>query len=67
MTTEHSRSALERLREYYDHEELVCPDCGYEDADGSWRSETDGDVVEYHHECPQCGAVRSHTLDVHEE
>lgn len=67
MTPDANRSPLERLRAYYEHEELVCPDCGYEDEDGNWTSETDGGVVQYRHECPQCGAVREHSLDVADE
>ncbi|WP_436929006.1 HVO_0649 family zinc finger protein [Halosimplex halobium] len=67
MTSDGPGSALEKLRDYYDHEELVCPDCGYEDEGGSWDSETDGEVVEYTHECPECGAVREHTLEVGDE
>ena len=55
---------MERLRNYYDHEELVCPDCGFEDETSSWESETDGQVVRYSHECPSCGAVREHALSV---
>jgi predicted RNA-binding Zn-ribbon protein involved in translation (DUF1610 family) len=58
---------LERLRDHYDDEELVCPECGYEDEEGAWESETDGSVVEYYHECPSCGAVREHTIDLQEE
>ncbi len=67
MTSDESRTALERLKTYYDHEELVCPECGYEDEEGSWEGETDGSVVEYYHECPSCSAVREHTLDLHDE
>ncbi|WP_276258556.1 HVO_0649 family zinc finger protein [Haloglomus litoreum] len=58
------RSPMERLQSYYDDEELVCPECGFEDDPGSWESETDGRQVHYHHECPSCGAVREHTLDL---
>lgn len=64
MTEDRTRSAFERLQEHYDHEELICPDCGFEDEEGSWTSETDGRVVEYSHECPSCGAVREHTIDL---
>lgn len=64
MTVEPDRSPLERLRNYYDHEELVCPECGYEDEEGSWESETDGHLVHYYHECPRCDAVREHTLEL---
>lgn len=62
MTTNGNRSPMERLRAYYDHEELTCPDCGYEDDNGGWESETDGKQVHYYHECPSCDAVREHTL-----
>lgn len=57
-----NQSPIERLRSYYDEEELVCPDCGYEDDPGSWEGETDGNQVHYFHECPGCGAVREHTM-----
>lgn len=67
MVSDGSRSTLERLRQYYDHEELVCPECGYEDEDGSWESETNGREVDYYHECPRCGAIREHTLDLRGE
>lgn len=62
MTADSDRSPMERLRNYYDHEELVCPECGFEDETGTWESETDGQEVHYSHECPSCGAVREHTL-----
>jgi len=64
MRHQTTRSALERLTEYYDDTELVCSECGFEDEEGHWRSETDGGVVEYTHECPECGAVGEHTLTV---
>lgn len=67
MAHDTTRSALEQLSEYYEETELVCPECGYEDETGHWRSETDGDVVEYTHECPECGAVSEHTLSVHDD
>lgn len=62
MTQDTTRSPMERLKSFYDHEELVCPECGHEDDDGSWRSETDGHEVHYFHECPSCGAVREHSM-----
>ena len=65
MTPDASRSAFERLKRRYDHTERVCPECGYEDPDGGWESETDGHVVAYHHECPNCGAVREHVVQLH--
>ncbi|WP_152041833.1 HVO_0649 family zinc finger protein [Salinigranum salinum] len=64
MASDGTRSPLERLRAYYDHEERTCPACGYEDEEGVWESETNGRQVHYYHECPRCGAVRDHTLDV---
>lgn len=67
MSDTNNRSAFERLKAHYDHEELVCPECGYEDEDGQWVSETDGSVVKYNHECPSCGAVRAHTIDLDSE
>ncbi|WP_435335882.1 HVO_0649 family zinc finger protein [Haloarchaeobius sp. TZWWS8] len=62
--TENGRSPMERLRLHYDHQELTCPECGYEDEDGHWESETNGREVHYHHRCPQCDAVREHTLSL---
>ena len=56
MTVDTERSPMERLRSDYDHEELVCPECGYEDEPRSWESETNGQEVHYVHECPSCGA-----------
>ncbi|MFC6955086.1 HVO_0649 family zinc finger protein [Halorubellus litoreus] len=64
MATEDGLSPMERLRSHYDHEELTCAECGYEDDDGHWQSETNGSEVHYFHECPQCGAVREHTLSI---
>ncbi|MFC7069656.1 HVO_0649 family zinc finger protein [Halobaculum lipolyticum] len=67
MSEEKSRSPLERLKQYYDHEELTCSECGYEDADGEWHSETDGSRVHYYHECPRCDAVDEHTIRLSNE
>jgi rubrerythrin len=67
MTSQNGASPLERLREHYDQQEMRCPECGFVDEDGHWRSETDGSVVHYEHVCPQCDAVREHTLDLHVE
>lgn len=53
---------LERLRTHFDDVDLVCPDCGYDDADGGWSSETTGDRILYRHVCPSCGAIRKRTL-----
>jgi uncharacterized Zn finger protein len=58
---------MERLRAYYDHEELVCPACGYEDESGSWESETNGHEGHYFHECPGCGAVREHSMQLSQD
>lgn len=62
MAQRQSRSALERLKIYYDATELVCPACGYEDEDGAWVGATDGASARYSHECPSCGALQEHTL-----
>ncbi|WP_135304347.1 HVO_0649 family zinc finger protein [Haloarcula amylovorans] len=61
------KSPMELLKHHYDETELVCPDCGYEDEEGSWSSETDGREIHYEHECPSCGAVREHTLSLNGE
>lgn len=62
MADNGNRSPMEWLRSHYDEEELTCPDCGYEDEEGSWVSETNGKQVHYFHECPACDAVREHTI-----
>ena len=64
MRSSDSGSAFDQLRQYYDHSELVCPDCGYEDEEGSWEGETDGSRVHYFHECPSCGSVREHPVSL---
>jgi|GEM_PF-308766 len=64
MTSNSSRSPFERLKEYYDHAELVCRECGFEDEEGAWNAETDGADIHYTHACPRCGARREHTLGV---
>ena len=62
MTSNGSRSPFERLKEHYDHEELVCRECGFEDEGGDWDAEADGANIVYTHTCPRCGAEREHTL-----
>lgn len=57
---------LERLGARLDDVDLVCPDCGYDDSDGHWISETSGDRVRYRHVCPSCGSIRKRTLDLGE-
>jgi predicted RNA-binding Zn-ribbon protein involved in translation (DUF1610 family) len=64
MSRDDTRSAFDQLRQYYDQSELVCPDCGFEDDEGSWEGETDGSQVHYFHECPSCGSVREHTVSL---
>jgi len=64
MTVDSSLSPFERLKRYYDESELACPDCGYEDTEGEWETETNGGVVEYRHECPTCGQVQHHTVEL---
>lgn len=64
MTSNGSRSPFERLKEHYDHEELVCRECGFDDEDGTWDVETDGSDIVYHHTCPKCGAEREHGLEL---
>ncbi|NHN60757.1 MULTISPECIES: HVO_0649 family zinc finger protein [Halorussus] len=55
-------SPFERLRSRYEDEDLVCPKCGYDDADGRWLAATAGDRVQYRHLCPSCGYVRRRTF-----
>jgi hypothetical protein len=57
-------SPLERFGSRFDDVDLVCPDCGYDDSDGRWLSETSGDRVQYRHVCPSCGSIRKRTLDL---
>jgi predicted RNA-binding Zn-ribbon protein involved in translation (DUF1610 family) len=64
MGSDGSRSPLERLKRHYDQEELVCPECGFEDEEGAWEAEADGAQVLYRHTCPKCGAEREHELAV---
>jgi len=56
-------SPLDRLGSHFDAD-LVCPDCGFDDADGHWMSDTSGDRVRYRHVCPSCGSIRKRTLDL---
>ncbi|SDY42778.1 HVO_0649 family zinc finger protein [Halobellus clavatus] len=58
------RSPFERLRTQYSDADLVCPKCGYDDADGEWQAVTTGDVVEYRHVCPGCGSIRRRTVSL---
>ncbi|MEZ3163596.1 HVO_0649 family zinc finger protein [Halorubrum sp. RMP-47] len=62
--SDRSRSPFERLREYYEHEERVCPECGFEDEEGAWEAEADGADVVYTHTCSECGAERRHSLEL---
>jgi predicted RNA-binding Zn-ribbon protein involved in translation (DUF1610 family) len=55
-------TALDRLRTHYDNVDMVCPECGYEDSDGSWQSEMSGKRIDYRHLCPSCGAIRRRTI-----
>lgn len=61
------RSPFERMTTYMDDADLVCPDCGYEDEEGSWTAETNGDTVLYRHLCPSCGSVRKRTFELGDE
>lgn len=60
-------SPFERLTTHMDDVDLVCPDCGYEDEDGSWSAKTNGDTVLYCHVCPSCGSIRKRTFELGEE
>jgi|AntRauTorcE11898_2_1112593.scaffolds.fasta_scaffold02447_3 transposase len=64
MATSSKRSALERLKAYYDDRERVCTACGFVDDETNWAGATNGRVVEYSHECPCCRAVMEHTVDL---
>ncbi|MFB6252355.1 MAG: HVO_0649 family zinc finger protein [Halobellus sp.] len=58
------QSPFERLRTRYSDDNLVCPKCGYDDADGEWQAVTTGGVVEYRHVCPGCGSIRRRTISL---
>lgn len=58
---------FERMASHMEHEDLVCPECGHEDEDGSWQARTSGEEVHYSHVCPSCGAIRKRTYDLTEE
>lgn len=45
--------------EQYGTENIICPYCGYEDAD-SWEA----DELDYHYECPNCGSYFSYEREV---
>jgi uncharacterized Zn finger protein len=53
---------FDRLTSHYDHVDLRCPSCGYEDDGGRWKAETNGSTVLYRHICPSCGSIRKRTL-----
>lgn len=55
---------FERLKNRFDRD-MVCSECGYDDEEGEWLSETDGSRIVYQHICPSCGKVRQscYTLD----
>lgn len=52
---------LDRLRTHLETD-LRCPDCGFEDDDGSWTARTDGGRVLYRHVCPSCGSIRTRDI-----
>ena len=54
---------FEWLQRRYEETEKKCPECGYVDDDGNWKSQTDGQRVVYHHVCPSCSADREHTFE----
>ncbi len=60
-------SPFERLRSRFEEQDLVCPKCGYDDADGKWLAATGGDRIQYRHLCPSCGHVRRRTFLLGEE
>jgi len=57
-------NALDRLATRLE-EDMVCPDCGYDDRTGHWRAKATGSAIVYRHDCPGCGATheRRITLD----
>ncbi|MFC6732405.1 HVO_0649 family zinc finger protein [Haladaptatus sp. DYSN1] len=61
------RSPFEKLKSHYDDVDMKCPECGYEDTDGEWQTETTGEKVHYHHICPSCGVVQKRTLSIDAE
>jgi predicted RNA-binding Zn-ribbon protein involved in translation (DUF1610 family) len=58
---------FERLRSRFEEQDLVCPKCGYDDADGKWLAETSGNRIQYRHLCPSCGHIRRRTYRLGEE
>ena len=64
LSRESGGDPIERLRARFDHVDLVCPECSYEDEDGAWTSRTTGERIVYRHVCPSCGAIRVRTLDL---
>jgi predicted RNA-binding Zn-ribbon protein involved in translation (DUF1610 family) len=61
---EEGATPLERLQSRYNHEDMRCPECGYEDDDGEWKAMTDGSTILYRHVCPSCGEIRKRTYRV---
>jgi predicted RNA-binding Zn-ribbon protein involved in translation (DUF1610 family) len=55
-------SVIDRLNSRYEGADLTCPECGYEDADGSWQASTNGRRIDYRHLCPSCGNLRIRTV-----
>ncbi|WP_303659904.1 HVO_0649 family zinc finger protein [Haladaptatus salinisoli] len=62
--TAEGTTPFERLTSHMEGEDLVCPDCGYEDNGGEWKAKTNGSQILYRHLCPSCGAVRKRTFDL---
>jgi predicted RNA-binding Zn-ribbon protein involved in translation (DUF1610 family) len=62
MRSNSVHSPFERLREYYNHEDHICQECGFNDRYGTWDAETNGADIAYTHTCPRCGAEREHRL-----
>ncbi|WP_435362090.1 HVO_0649 family zinc finger protein [Haloarchaeobius sp. DFWS5] len=60
------KSAFDRLKTHYDVD-LVCRQCGHEDADGEWKATTNGRKVLYRHVCPSCGSIETRTLSLKSE
>ena len=62
MPLEKARSPFEKLQKKFDATDLRCRQCGYVDADGSWRVTATGSRVRYQRLCPTCDAVETREL-----
>ncbi|MFB6165792.1 MAG: HVO_0649 family zinc finger protein [Haloarculaceae archaeon] len=65
MAVSHS-TPFGRLKRHYEDDDMVCPECGHEDEDGGWQTETNGRRIDFRHVCPSCGDIRVRTLKLGE-